>query len=62
MSCQHQARHGLARHLGSMILPKNLAYLLYTKWCQTFGKTADILAVQENLDAHALSARYRHHD
>ena len=26
------------------------------------AKTADILAVQENLDAHALSARYRHHD
>lgn len=26
------------------------------------AKTADILAVQENLDAHALSARYRHND
>ena len=27
---------------------------------QLLAKTADVLAVQENLDAHALSARYRH--
>ncbi|MFB6348711.1 histidinol dehydrogenase [Moraxella sp. ZJ142] len=27
---------------------------------QTLAKTADILAIQENLKAHALSARYRH--
>lgn len=27
--------------------------------CQTLAKTADILAVEENLDAHARSARYR---
>lgn len=30
--------------------------------CQTLAKTADVLAVEENLQAHALSARYRHSD
>lgn len=30
--------------------------------CQSLAKTADILAVEEDLQAHALSARYRHSD
>ena len=62
MSCQHQARHGLARHWGLMIFTKKPRLSIVHQMVPNLGKTADILAVQENLDAHALSARYRHHD